>query len=108
MNFLTTVFVLFESFIAFLIATSIIIAASYVFPFYLIPLILVIMGIFMYYVYGQRDKGTTFLALIYTLTCLLACFLIWLGILKFFYRKKMAKSSFFFAQKSIVYHEYTF
>ncbi len=66
-DYVTKVFRYFEGFIAFGIATTIIVAASYAFPVYLIPLCIVIMAVFCYYVWGQRDKGWYFIGIIYGL-----------------------------------------
>lgn len=106
-DYATKIFRLLEGFIAFGIATTIIIAASWAFPIYLMPLCVLIMGVFCFYVWGQRAKGWYFIGIIYGLIAVLTLMLVRMTIQRFIYRK-FSNSAFFFPQKARMYAEYTY
>jgi uncharacterized RDD family membrane protein YckC len=102
----TKFFTFSESFLAFLMAVIIVAGASYTFPLYFVPICFILMGTFLYYVFGQKEKGTLFIVTIYVLVCLNAIFLLWTAIVKLV-NKDIGKSSLFYAQKMRIYREYT-
>jgi hypothetical protein len=77
-------------------AIIIVAAASYTFPLYLVPLCFLIMGGFSYYIYGKKEKGTTFLITIYVLMGLNALILLAMSIVRLM-NKNPANSSLFYA-----------
>ena len=86
-------------------ATIIIMSSGYKFPFYLIGLCYLAMGIFGFYVYKKKEKGTQFLIMIFTLLGINAVLLGWVTVLKICYKKDINSPN-FFAQKSRMYVEY--
>ena len=60
------VFTYLESYLAFLVAGLIILSSSYGFPFFLVPVSLVFMALFLYYVYRSLEsKGESFVIIIF-------------------------------------------
>ena len=69
-----------EPYLAFIMATSIIFAASARYPIYLLPVNFGVIIFFLYLVYNQGDKSTIFLIVIFALLTLLFIFLFLLAI----------------------------
>ena len=97
-----------ESFFAFLLAVVIVSTAAYNFSVFIIPAAYLAIGVFSYYIWGKRDKGTMFLVVIYGFLGTITALLVLLSVMKIFYRNKMSKSMFFYARKMKMTKEYVY
>ena len=84
-----------ESFFAFGIATVIIMTAGYKFPFYLIGVCYLTMGIFGYYVLQKKEKSLSFKIVIFSLLCINAILLAWVTFIRVFYKRQIDTPYFF-------------
>ena len=91
----STIFNFVESFFAFGIATVIIISAGYKLPFYLIGVSYILIGVFGYYVYQNKSKGTSFLIMIFSLLAVNVIMLTWVTVIRMFYKRDIDTPHFF-------------
>lgn len=89
-------FAVVESYFAFIIAAIFILTVSYEFPFYLVPLPIILMGLFLVYVYWQVDsKGVMFVSIIFILMISSSVIIILSLVMKLFYHSKWNSNYFY-------------
>jgi hypothetical protein len=101
-------FALLESYIAFLVAFMLILTSSFNFPFWMVPLSLSVLALFLFYVYHSLDtKGSSFVITVFIVVAVNI-----MGILSDLAARLVCRSKqnspYFFQQKLLLDREYSF